>query len=461
MSWRWGAPLIAASALVAFAQQGHADAPNPLLQAVGDPDDLTLNATIRSRVETIDGQFRPADAHHDTFVSLRTDIFAEYHPDIFLIGAELRDARGYGERKNSSVSPSDVNALEPLQAYVGLSLPNMGSDGSRTQVKVGRFTLALGSERLIGSPDYSDSINSYTGILEDWRAKSGDRVVLFWTMPSTRLPSTSEDLHDNDPHLDLASPNVQFFGADLTKTHVLKDVSVEAYLYGLAEARSTTHPNKGRHLLTYGARVFRAHTIKELDFEIEAARQSGHERATSAETDHNSLPVVAYLAHAELGYSFALPWRPRLSLHADLATGNNANKNHITRFDTLYGATRTDFGPAGLYGPLTRSNIRSLGLRLEVAPSNRVSGFVMARALQLDSRTDSFASTGVQDETGRSGSYAGTQIEEQVRYWVIPRLIQADFGAALLMKGVFLRNAPDVTDKHNTKYLFTSIQFNL
>jgi hypothetical protein len=67
----------------------------------------------------------------------------------------------------------------------------------------------------------------------------------------------------------------------------------------------------------------------------------------------------------------------------------------------------------------------------------------MYRAAWLDSATDSLANTGVKDASGRSGTFAGQQIEGRVRTWIVPKLLRLDTGAALLINGRFLKDAPN------------------
>src|SRR3546814_16329389 len=88
-------------------------------------------------MEGIDGQFRPTAAQDDQLLSLRTTLFGEYHPGPIKIGGELWDSRAYLENKNSSVSTGEVNALELVQAYIGVDLGSALGSGSKTE-KLGR-----------------------------------------------------------------------------------------------------------------------------------------------------------------------------------------------------------------------------------------------------------------------------------------------------------------------------------
>ncbi len=66
-----------------------------LYDALGRPDNLTINGSIRSRGEGLVNQFRPAPAaRNDYLASFFTNIFAEYNLGTVKIGAELFDSRG-------------------------------------------------------------------------------------------------------------------------------------------------------------------------------------------------------------------------------------------------------------------------------------------------------------------------------------------------------------------------------
>jgi hypothetical protein len=118
---------------------------------------------------------------------------------------------------------------------------------------------------------------------------------------------------------------------------------------------------------------------------------------------------------------------------------------------------RADFAPYGIYGVLTRTNVATPGVRLEVAPSDRFDWFCDYRVLFLASRTDAFSSSGVRDATGRAGSFAGQQIEGRIRYWLVPRSLVLEVDAVLLFKGRFLETAPNAPPTGDTRY----VSFNL
>ncbi|WP_404367803.1 alginate export family protein [Sphingomonas sp. MMS24-J45] len=334
--------------------------PGPLLKAVGAPAGLELRGSARSRVEAIDGQFRPNRATSDLFWSARTTLFAAYKRGPVRVGGELIDARGYGERANSSAGSGEIDALELSQAFVSIDLGDRLGHNTKAVLTGGRFTLDIGSSRLVGRADFPNTVNSYTGVNLDLTRPGKDRIFAFWAMPQTRLPADSAAIHNNAIQWDRESSALQLFGASYLRLQVRPGVSGEIYGYRLAEHDSPDAATRDRGLVTLGARLFRAPGTG-FDYDAEAAYQFGTARATSAASDLADLRVSASFAHAELGRSFKGRWALRVSLHFDYASGDRGKPGEYGRFDPLFGMRRADLGPTGLYGPLGRSNIVSVG----------------------------------------------------------------------------------------------------
>jgi hypothetical protein len=451
------AVLACALSAPAFAQsEGAAD--TPLHAALDAPDNLKLSGTFRVRIEGIDDQFRPAPApESDRFLSIRTTLFAEYDANPVKIGAELFDSRGYLEKAKSTVGTTEINAFELGQAYIGLDLGSTLGPGSKASLTAGRFTMVDGSRRLIARNQFRNTINAFTGVRFDWQDSAKDTLRLFWTMPQYRLPDTTADIQDNKVEWDRESPDLQFFGGSFTKAGVFGG-TVELYGYGLTERDSPELQTKNRHLFTPGIRVARSPKTGRFDYEFEGIYQTGHERATTAANDTTDLDVSAYFVHAEVGRSFAGAWKPRVALQYDRASGDGPGSGY-SRFDTLFGARRGEYGPTSLYGAVQRANLSAPGVRLEVTPGKRWDAFVAYKALWLDDATDSFASTGVRDKTGASGKFAGHQVEARVRYWLIPKIARLDSGVAYLFKDSFLRDAPNAPLDGDTRYGYLDLTF--
>ncbi|GLS59477.1 alginate export family protein [Methylobacterium haplocladii] len=459
-----GAPAKPASTQVAPGQQLKQTPYFALYEALGKPDGWKISGTIRPRYDGLGGQFRPSPspATNDLF-SMQMTLFAEYDTGPVRIGGEIFDSRAYFQRRNSnSIATTEVNALELGQAYLGFDLEDAVGAGTVSTLTVGRFTQNIGSRRLIARNQFRNTINAFTGIAYDFQNAEKDKLRLFYTLPHYRLPDDRAGILSNSVEWDHEGFDAQLFGGIFTKANVLGGI-LEAYGYGFLERDDGTQlegiQTRDRRLFTPGFRLFRAPKAGQFDHELEAIYQTGIARNTTAVTDVTDVPVSAYFVHAEAGYTFDVPWVPRLSLHYDHASGDGRSDGSYNRFDTLFGARRFDYGPTSLYGAVQRANLISPSVRLEISPNADWDFYVDYRGLWLEDPTDSFASTGVRDRTGQSGRFAGQQIETRARHWLVPRSVLVDAGVAYLIKGSFLENAPNAPRTGDTIYGYLTTTF--
>src|SRR5690606_5275324 len=105
-----------------------------LEEALGNPEGFKISASIRTRYEALHDQFRPGLDRNDDLVTLRTSIAAEYDSGPIRIGGEIVDSRAYFGDAGSSIGTGEVNALEPIQAYVGADLGAVLDKGTITRV---------------------------------------------------------------------------------------------------------------------------------------------------------------------------------------------------------------------------------------------------------------------------------------------------------------------------------------
>ena len=441
--------------LVALAQGGGVARAGALHTALGAPDNLVISGSFRSRIEAIDGQFRPLAVDSDAMWSLQTTLFAEYRTGALRIGGELYDARAYFQNPRSSAGTGEVNALEVAQAYVGFDLGEKLGSGSTSTLTAGRFTMNVGSRRLIARNVFRNSTNAFTGARFDWMgaAHGGgrDQMTLFWTMPHIRLPRDPEAVRRNVVKVDRESLDLQFFGGSYTRAAVLGGV-LDVYGLALLERDAPGFPTANRRIFTPGIRLARRPSPGAFDHDFEVIHQFGTARETILAIDTVDRPVSAWFVHAEVGRSMEGPLSPRLAVQFDFASGDGADPGTLNRFDSLFGSRRFELGPTSLFGALGRANLISPAIRVEISPNTRWDAFVAWRPLWLASASDSFAATGVRDRQAESGRFAGHQIEARARYWLVPGVVRADAGVALLAKGAFLRHAPNSRDTGDTRY---------
>lgn len=463
MAVRCGAMIAGVAGALLIAAAPAAAREGVLAAAVGAPDDLTISATVRARVEGIEGQFRPNAAQSDALFSLRTTLAAEYDAGPVRFGGELWDARIYGAAANSSIATTDVNTLELVQAYARIELGNWAKGAkasARGLLTAGRFTMDIGSRRLVARNRFRSTTNAFTGANLEWTTGRGTRLQAFWTMPQIRRPDDSQSLQDNRVKFDLETTAVQFFGAHGTVPGVLGG-ALEGYGFRLAERDGDNRLTRNRRLWTLGARLFARPAAGRWDHDVEAAYQFGTARRSAAANDVADLDVSAWFAHAEAGLSFAAPWQPRVAALFDAGSGDRGKPGRFGRFDALFGARRFDLGPTALFGPVNRANAISPALRLELTPDKRTDAAVTYRAMWLESPRDAFAATGVRDASGASGRFAGHQVDARVRRWLVPDLLQFETGGAVLLKRGVLRAAPNAPTTGNTLYGYFDVSLTL
>lgn len=413
-------------------------------------DGLTLSANTRLRYETIEGQPRTGFNESDDLFNIRTIVTGEYRTGQLRLGAELYDSRVYGGDAGTPITTNEVNTLELVQAYVGYDVPDAFGPGTKLGLQAGRFTLNLGSRRLVAADDYRNTTNGYTGLRADLGLPNDLSATLIYTLPQVRLPDNRPDVVDNRVKFDRESFDLVLWGGLVTTKLADKRGAIELSYYHLGERDSLRLATRDRSLDTIGLRFYRDPAAGRADFESETIYQSGSVRASLAPTAAK-LDVSAWFTHAEVGYTFRHSWSPRVALEFDYASGD-ARGGKFGRFDTLFGMRRADLAPAGLYNAVGRANLIAPGLRIEATPTKRLDAFAAYRPLWLASRFDSFSTTGVRDMAGRSGRFAGHQIEARIRYWLIPKHLRLEWNGVLLAKGRFLRDAPNAPAGGDTIY---------
>jgi hypothetical protein len=383
----------------------------------------------------------------DLALLTRVLAFAEYDAGPVRIGGELEDARSFFQRKGSSVSTTEVDTLEPIQAYLSTDLSD------QAKLTAGRFTLNVGSRRLISRNAFRNTINSFTGANAVLGAKTIG-ATLFWMIPVTRLPDETDRIRDGAVALDRERGGARLFGA---WGHAnVRASTVESYLYRLAENDRPGILTRNRHLWTAGARVFRAPSAGHEDHDVEGAYQWGRARQSTGDADLLDRDVAAGFFHGEAGYTFVANWQPRAAIGFDFGSGDGSSTRY-TRFDPLYSSRGFDFGPTSYYGALTRANIVSPFARVDLKPSRRADAQATVRPLWLASATDQFSVTGVRDAAGAAGRWAGVQVDARLRRSLIPDRLRAAAGFAVLIKGRFLDEAANAPQTGTTHYGFLEL----
>jgi hypothetical protein len=408
---------------------------------------VTLSGTERIRVEAIEGQARAGFNRSDQLLNFRTTLLATFDPGPIKLAAELWDSRVYNADARTPISTGEVNTFELVQAYATVPL-RFGEQGTGS-LQMGRILLNLGSRRLVAADDYRNTTNGYTGARLDLKVGQWNATAIY-TLPQQRRPDGLDALVVNRVAPDREGFDLVLWGGLVRRARTLGPAALEVSFFHLGERDRPGRPTRDRSLDTAGLRLFCDPVPGRFDGEMEAIAQRGTS-STSAASNAPSQQARAWFLHADAGYTFAGGWKPRVSAEYDHASGD-APGGRNGRFDTLFGMRRADFAPAGLYNAVSRSNIISPGLRVEAVPNKRTDLFLAYKPMWLASRFDAFAATSVRDATGRSGRFAGHQVDVRIRHKLAKALtLEAD--AVVLARGRFLRDAPNAPPGRWTRYL--------
>ncbi|TZG25246.1 hypothetical protein FYJ91_18325 [Sphingomonas montanisoli] len=400
-----------------------------------------MGATMRARIEVIDGQIRPGFRSDDTAYNLRTTLKAEYRDGPIRLLGELWDSRIYGVDRRSAIGTSEVNTIEPVQAFVEVDLRDALGTGTTLKATAGRMMLNLGSRRLVAADDYRNTTNGYTGLRADIGMGKQWQATLVYVLPQMRRPDDIESVIDAERAIDKESFDLVLWGGVASRAKLFGGASGELSFFHLGEADKAGRPTRDRSLDTIALRLFRKPAADTTDFDVEGGYQRGSISASAA-VNARRLDVLAWFVHGEAGYTLAGGWRPRLSVFIDVASGDRRGGRY-GRYDTIFGFRRGEYSPAGMLAAIGRANILSPGVRIDLAPDKRSDIHASYRPMWLHSRTDAFSTTGVVDASGRAGRFAGHQFDGRGRYWIIPEHLQFEVDATYIAAGGFLRDAPN------------------
>ncbi len=433
--------------------------PAPLQAAVGNPDWLHVSGLARLRVETLADGLRPGAPRDETVVMSRVTLMADIGDGpVHLIG-EIWDSRVFNIRADrlgpSLVGANDINTLEPVQLHLRADLGAPFGKDSHAMLTVGRMVLNLGSRRIIAADDYRNTTNGYTGVRLDLTPVKDLEATLVWTMPQQRLPDAPAQAQASGFALDRENFALQLWGGIALWRRAAGNLNLELSGFQLSERDTPQLATRDRNLATIDARAFVPPAPGRFDVEIEGAWQWGRSRPGLNNAVARA-EVAAWYLHADAGFTFWGGWKPRLSAEFDVVSGDRPGGKY-TRFDTVFGMRRADFSPGSILGYIGRANLLAPGLRLEVEPGPRTDGFASVRAMWAESRSDSFSQTGVRDPAGRSGRFAGWELDSRVRHWLIPRRLRGEIDTIVILRRGLLRDAPNAPPGATVVYFSASV----
>jgi hypothetical protein len=292
-------------------------------------------------------------------------------------------------------------------------------------LRVGRQELNYGSGRPVSVREGPNVRQSFDGV--KIRTKTGEWYVDAWAV---RPDLDKFGLFNNAPDHTTA-----FWGLYATRP-LRRGVAFDAYYLGIDRKRAAFERGAATELRhTVGARVWRPIATKEpgLDFDYEGLMQFG---------TFGSDDIRAWTFASDTGYSLTrLPLRPRLSVKADISSGDNPGSHTLGTFNPIYPIGKyfgvlTDTGP----GPV---NFIDVHPQIQTQLGHGVSAVADLVVQWRENLNDGvYAVPGflLVPANGSRARFVGYRPGAEVR-WQIDRhaYLQADYG--IFYAGEFLKQA--------------------
>ena len=283
---------------------------------------FSMTGQVRNRFEWNDADFTSGDGDIRSLLRSRVRVRGAPHEQTRLL-VELQDSRLWGEEVGTIDGSGD--AIDFHQAY--LELDELFSEP--INVRLGRQALAYGSERLVGTLDWSNVGRSFDAV----RIRYGEdsTVDLF----NAKLDETGA-AGVKDRNLWGVYAHIEHHKEHVVEPYVLFEHDSNS---GSAELKRATAGLRSDGDFTSSA----GHGV---GYEIEAALQTGEVGGSD---------VFAYMASGALSYSGPSWTRPWLEVGADWLSGDgNPGAADIKAFDTLFATNHRLYGLMDLFTDIPR-----------------------------------------------------------------------------------------------------------
>jgi hypothetical protein len=388
--WLYVALLVASTGILP--EPGHAD---DLLRFWDDR--ISLGGEIRGRGEVFGNFYTTAGSSDldDERLLLRSRLHLDVHPDdSWRVYLEAQDSREFGSDLISryAVPNGFEDDLDLFQGYLELN----HISGSPLSLRVGRQVLSYGEQRLLGGFNWSNVARSFDAVklgidLEAWNGQidifAGEEAIHDWG-------EFNDPLRSDSTLYGIYSTWKERFGLDFIEAYYLLDEN--------DDTETSVH--------TFGTRLGNQYE-NHLDWEIELAGQFG---------EFNDLDHAAFASHAELGYTFQHPVRPRVALAYNYATGDDdpLDGDHET-FYNLYPTNHLHYGQMDLF---SWRNLHDIELNVSKKPLENLTTVAELHFFLLDEPGSDawYNAGGAVQRRAAAGSdpdaYVGTELDLRLIY---------------------------------------------
>jgi len=353
---------------------------------------LSLGGQVRERIEDYDPASFGLPAPLE-FTSYATRLLA--HADLHL-GGRFRtfvELGSYWEEGRKPASrPIDRGDLELQQGFVDIVA--LDRPGSRLTARFGRQELPLGPGRLVSIRDGANVRLSFDAAKLTWVRSSRSAIEAAAgrpVEPGLGVFDSSASTREWFWYAAVMRGPKGTGGPGFEGFYVGR--SVEDALYGRGIADESRHSLGGR----FWGRASR------WDYSLQASYQAG---------SFGAADIRAWGVASEVGHSFvSSPWRPRLALRADIASGDGGDPDVLSSFNAPYPALNY-FSEAAIFAP---SNAFDVHPYVEARPTRKLGIGVGVDLISRLKGSDAIyrAGGGILVRPGTSGRFvtAATQVD--------------------------------------------------
>jgi hypothetical protein len=392
---------------------------------------LSFGLNLRERIESNDAAtFGLAGNHSDTYLLSRFEVFADLRiADQLQLFTML--ASDFASNK-SPLLPVDQDRLGLELAFAALTEP-LG-DGV-LKVRIGRQQFSFDQQRFVAVRDGENVRQSYDALWGDYETGAW-RLISFYSQPVM-----NRDLGSFD---DYSSSHLTYGGLRVERH--LSDTSSASFYY------SQYRKDGASYITVQGdetRNIYDGHLNGHLgpwDWDVEGMGQFG---------EIGEDKIRAWAFGSLFGYTIAdTPWRPRLGLQIDAASGNqNPHGHELNTFNPLF--------PNGYYVTLAGYtgyvNFIHVKPSVTLHPTKSIKLLLAAAAQWRQTTADAVYTqpiTPVPNTAGHGGSYTGAYAQGRIDWSLTPHYsftleaVHFRIGSALAAAGA-----------HDSNYLGVELRY--
>lgn len=430
----------------------------PLVWGCEDEWSVQFGGDVQYRRESRKNYDMIKGTHDDDHLQfLRTRLaFDVWNKPCFRAFLQVQDAHTY----NEAVDPLQSVSWDVHQAFV--ELRDYCPD-SPWVLRLGRMEMPIiGEGRVFGSPplelQWVNLFPAFDGAMIDYKTK--DIQSHTFVMQRVYHQTLMDDVVVSDHGRGL---DHEWFYGNYTTIRCLAPHEYDLYFLGLSDLKDDrVFPFANASELgipgtadryTVGTR-WRGPICKNecgtLGYGFEGAYQFGH--VSRDEID-------AYMIHADINYQWEDPWKPKITLLGNVATGDRKpGDGETNRFSPLFGASHYGYG---IIDFVRLQNLREIALLGTFEPRKDLRFTAGLHQFWLDSRTDAwitaFGTSPGRDVTGQSGRDIGNEVDLTMT-WKACKNLTLEAGAAHFMPGNFAEKQGR-GDNANFFYVMTVFTF--